>query len=88
MSSWKIANTSERSVEFSVKHFQNGSTQVLVNQYQRWALSQNWILVSQTDFTIQELITMTTLLPEIIDSALPLIEEKKNTPPQVELMDF
>ncbi len=53
----------------------NGSTQVFVSQYHKCAFSQNWILVSQTDFTIQELITLTTLLPEIIDFALPLIEE-------------
>ena len=66
----------------------NGSTQVFVSQYQKCAFTQNWILVSQTDFTIQELITLATLLPEIIDFALPLVEDKENTPPKFELLDF
>jgi hypothetical protein len=69
--SWVIANESNRYTDVSVKQFNQGSTQVFVSTYQKYSIGGNYTLTSQNDFTIQELLTFYSLLPKIIDCALP-----------------
>ena len=98
--SWVISNEKNRYTDVCIKQFEHGSTQIVVSTYLKASLSEHFMLASQTDFTIQELLTFYQHLPEIIDVALPsptlkirhpftpLDENSIHDIPQIYSMDF